>query len=210
MSKWISPQLKRYGFHCLHCHVYADQKWVEVVQKTGATIRTKEGVLLASLCTHCGIATIWAGEMIIYPTAGDFPPANPDLPDEIRKIYAEAGTIAQQSPRAACALLHLAVQMLLEHIGETGSLNEGIKNLVKKGLDPKIRQAMDIVRVTGNHAVHPGKIDVDDITNVQPLFHMINIISDFLISQPIQVKAIFDSLPDGDKKSIASRDKGIT
>ena len=69
---------------------------------------------------------------------------------------------------------------------------------------------MDIVRVTGNHAVHPGKIDVDDITNVQPLFEMINIISEVLISQPNQVKAVFDSLPDREKNAIANRDKGAS
>ena len=210
MSEWIAPQLKERGFHCLHCHFYADQKWVELVQSRGHKIMTEDGQLWASSCSHCHKATIWAGEKIIYPTTGDFPPANPDLPDEVKKVYAEAGTIAQQSPRAACALLRLAVQMLLEDIGETGPINEGIRNLVKRGVDPTIQQAMDIVRVTGNHAVHPGKIDVDDITNVQPLFEMINIISEVLISQPNQVKAVFDSLPDREKNAIANRDKGAS
>ncbi len=210
MSKWITPQFKGQGFHCLYCHVYANQNWVVVGHSREHKIKTEDGELLASFCSHCHKATIWAGEKIIYPTTGDFPPANPDLSAEVKKVYAEAGTIAQQSPRAACALLRLAVQMLLEDIGETGPINEGIRNLVKRGVDPKIQQAMDIVRVTGNHAVHPGKIDVDDITNVQPLFEMINIISEVLISQPIQVKAVFVSLPDRDKNAIANRDKGAS
>ena len=210
MSEWISPQYKGQGFHCLHCHVYANQSWNELLKSGGLKIKTEDGGLWASYCSHCRHPTIWAGEKIIYPTTGDFPPANPDLPDEVKKVYAEAGTIAQQSPRAACALLRLAVQMLLEDIGETGPINEGIRNLVKRGVDPTIQQAMDIVRVTGNHAVHPGKIDVDDITNVQPLFEMINIISEVLISQPNQVKAVFDSLPDREKNAIANRDKGAS
>ena len=164
----------------------------------------------ASLCSHCLEPTIWLGEKIIYPTKGEFPLANSDLPDDVKEIYAEAGTIAQQSPRAACALLRLAVQMLLEHLGEKGSINTGIGNLVKNGLAPEIQQALDTLRVTGNHAVHPGVIDVDDITNVQPLFSMINVIADALISQPKRVKEIYDSLPDKDKNAITRRDKGAT
>ena len=141
MSEWISPQYKGQGFHCLHCHVYANQSWNELLKFGGLKIKTEDGGLWASYCSHCRHPTIWAGEKIIYPTTGDFPPANPDLPDEVKKVYAEAGTIAQQSPRAACALLRLAVQMLLEDIGETGPINEGIRNLVKRGVDPTIQQA---------------------------------------------------------------------
>ena len=169
-----------------------------------------EGWIRGPLRSHCLEPTIWLGEKIIYPTKGEFPLANSDLPDDVKEIYAEAGTIAQQSPRAACALLRLAVQMLLEHLGEKGSINTGIGNLVKNGLAPEIQQALDTLRVTGNHAVHPGVIDVDDITNVQPLFSMINVIADALISQPKRVKEIYDSLPDKDKNAITRRDKGAT
>lgn len=211
MSEWYSPVFNSRSFHCLYCHVYANQRWAEMRQSSGPQIRIGDGSMWASFCTHCKEPTIWLGEKIIYPTTGEFPLANSDLYDDVKEIYAEASTIAQQSPRAACALLRLAVQMLLEHLGEKGTIHDGIKNLVNKGLDPQIQQALDTLRVTGNHAVHPGVIDVDDITNVQPLFSLINIIADALISQPKRVQETYNSLlPDKDRNAIDKRDKRAT
>lgn len=151
--------------------------------------------LEASICSHCGEPTLWLSEKIIYPPGQGFPPANSDLPDEMKDIYSEAGTIAQQSPRAAAALLRLAIEVLLQHLGEKGTINDGIKNLVKKGLDPQIQQALDIVRVTGNNAVHPGQIVFDDITDVHPLFEMINIIAEALITRPKRIQGLYNNLP---------------
>ena len=76
-----------------------------------------------------------------------------------------------------------------------------------KGLNPQIQQALDIVRVTGNHAVHPGEIDFNDTTDVQTLFELINAIADTLITQPKRIKAMFNRLPQKDKESIKKRDK---
>ncbi|MCY3681983.1 MAG: DUF4145 domain-containing protein [Gemmatimonadetes bacterium] len=123
-------------------------------------------------------------------------------------MYNEAADIANLSPRAACALLRLAIQMLLKQLGEKGdNINEDIKNLVTKRLDPQIQQALDIVRVTGNHAVHPGEIDFNDTTDVQTLFELINVIADTLITRPKRIDAMFNRLPENDRKAIEKRDK---
>ncbi len=225
MSQHYPPQYKSSNFHCASCQVYAKQTWWSHMQArreverggglqgliVGDTIRIDNKHLEVSFCSHCNEPTLWLSEKIIFPTTGTFPTANSDLPDNVKKVYAEAGAIAQQSSRAACALLRLAVQMLLEHLGEKGSINDGIGNLVKKGLDPQIQQSLDIVRVTGNDAVHPGVIDVDDISNVQPLFSMINIIADALISQPKRVQETYDTLlPEKNRNAIDRRDKSAT
>ena len=199
MSEWYQPVFKKSSFHCLYCHVYAAHNWVEVRQGSGPQIRIGDGNLWASFCSHCKEPTLWLSEKIILPTTGTFPTANSDLPDNVKKVYAEAGAIAQQSPRAACALLRLAIEMLLNHLGEKGTINDGIKNLVNKGLDPQIQQALDIVRVTGNNAVHPGKIVFNDITDVQPLFDLVNIIAEVLITRPKRIQGLYNSLP-GKKK----------
>jgi len=72
----------------------------------------------------------------------------------------------------------------------------------------QIQQALDIVRVVGNHAVHPGKIDLkDDKATVVRLLELVNLIAEQMISQPKHVKAMFDSLPDEQRQQIERRDK---
>ena len=94
----------------------------------------------------------------------------------------------------------------MKHLGETDSINESIKNLVKKGLNPQVQQSLDIVRITGNNAVHAGKIDFEDTTDVQALFGLINVIADVLITQPKQIQALYDGLPESSKKAVEKRD----
>ena len=58
-------------------------------------------------------------------------------------------------------------------------------NLVKKRLSLKVQQSLDIVRVIGNKAVHPGEIDFKDNAEIaNKLFHLVNIIANEMITQP--------------------------
>ena len=204
MSKYFPPIHGRSQFHCPYCHVYATQEWEQLYDNV--TICVDGERVTFSLCEKCQQPIFWIGEKIVYPHIGMFPPANEDLPDDVKEIYNEAASIANQSPRAASALLRLALQMLLEHLGGTGNLNTNIKNLVKKGLDLPIQQALDIVRVTGNHAVHPGEIDFNDTTDVQELFNSINTITFVLITRPKQTQEHYNNLPKKDREKIEKRD----
>ena len=213
MSKYFPPQYGSTAFHCLYCHVYAEQHWMHIMAYNKSSnsprhrpvcIRRVEVEL--SFCSRCNNPTLWLAEEIIFPPTPTSPPANSDLPNDVQEVYKEAASIANQSPRAACALLRLAIQMLLKHLGETGTINEMIKNLVKKGLDKKIQQALDIVRVTGNNAVHPGEIDFNDSTDVQALFDLTNFIADALITQPKRIQGIYGNLPEDARKAIEKRD----
>ena len=199
------------AFHCPHCHTYAEQHWGNPLiqnrkgQYTGDSVRIGTEIVEVSSCTYCKSSTLWLTGKIIYPLTYSAPPANGDLPDNVRKIYEEAASIAQQSPRAACALLRLAIEMLLKHLGETGTINNDIKNLVEKGLDERIQKALDIVRVTGNNAVHPGQIDFSDSTDVQALFDLINLIADALITRRKQIDEMYNRLPEKDRENIRKR-----
>ena len=214
MSEYFPPTHGSTQFHCPYCHVYAAQYWdqirrVKEPQTAGVVylpISIKGARVEVSFCEHCHQPTFWLEKKTIYPYTHIAPPANSDLSDSVKVVYDEASAIANQSPRAACALLRLAIEILLKELGETGSINDGIKNLVKKGLDVRVQQSLDIVRVTGNNAVHPGEIVFDDTTNVQTLFQLINIIADVLITQPKQIQATFDNLPEGARKAIKKRD----
>ena len=210
MSQYYPPRYQSQQFHCPYCQVFASQDWLSVAGYNEfhdeIRIRIEKAGLESSICSHCESATLWLGEKIIYPPTCSAPQANGDLPDDIKQVYDEATAIADQSPRAACALLRLAVEMLLEYLGGTGNLNTNIKNLVQKGLDPQVQQSLDIVRITGNNAIHPGEIDFDDTTDVQALFNLINVIAGVLITQPKQIQALYDGLPESSKKAVEKRD----
>ena len=218
MSEYFPPQHGNMGFHCPYCHVYADQTWGEATWREESidesddyaeNIRIEGVDMKVSVCSHCENPTFWLAEKIIYPPIHASPPANSDLPDDVQGIYKEAASIANLSPRAACALLRVAIEMLLKESEEKGFINEMIKNLVEKGLDKRIQQALDIVRVTGNNAVHPGEIDFNESTDVQALFELINLIADVLITQPKQIDEMYTRLPETAREAIKKRDKQI-
>ena len=217
MSKYFPPKCQSNGFHCPHCNIYANQIWgycyfveditvslLNVIEENYIQIENQD--VEVSRCSRCQKPTFWSLQKIIYPPTQMFPPPNDDLNDDVKKVYEEAATIAGQSPRAACALLRLAIQLLLKELGQTGTINEGIKKLVVKGLDPQIQQSLDIVRVTGNNAVHPGVIDFKDTTDVLNLFELINVIAEALITQPKRIQEMYENLPDESRQAIERRD----
>ncbi|MDE0324276.1 MAG: DUF4145 domain-containing protein [Candidatus Poribacteria bacterium] len=214
MAEYYPPRYQSEQFHCPYCRVFAAQHWDAIMRarppqiagQVPMPLHIKKARIEVSFCSHCYNPTFWLKEKIIYPPMHTAPPVNSDLPDDVKQVYDEAASIADQSPRSACALLRLAIEMLMEHLGETGSINESIGNLVKKGLNPQVQQSLDIVRVTGNNAVHAGKIAFDDTTDVQALFGLINVIADVLITQPKKVQALYDGLPESSKKAVEKRD----
>jgi hypothetical protein len=72
-----------------------------------------------------------------------------------------------------------------------------------------MQQALDSVRVIGNNAVHPGKIDLNDKVEVAyALFGFTNIICEVLISQPKKIKEFYEkTLPTEAISGIQNRDK---
>ena len=131
------------------------------------------------------------------------------MPETVRQLYNEAGLIYNKSPRAACALLRLAIDKLCNELGETDrDINKNIGTLVKKGLPQSVQQALDIVRVVGNKAVHPGQIafDVDDKETAIALMKLVNMITERMISEPKEINSMFEQLPDSIKTSIEKRD----
>ena len=214
MSEYSPPEYRSDGFNCPYCNAYAKQTWGASSYGDNQIgdqdyIYINEAHVEVSICSRCESATFWLHEKIIYPTARMGPPANSDLPDNVKEMYEEASAIAGLSARAACALLRVAIEMLLKdlgHLKENSNINDSIGELVGAGVDKRMQQALDVVRVTGNNAVHPGTIDFDDSTDVSSLFELINYIADTLITQPKKTSEMFDNLPEGAKKGIKRRD----
>ena len=161
-----------------------------------------------SKCFSCGEVALWVHDQLVFPPATQGPAPNPDLPDEVRRDYNEAGTILNLSPRGAAALLRLAVQKLCAALGESGKNSDtDIASLVKKGLSPVVQKALDAVRVIGNEAVHPGTLDLkDDRDTATSLFDLVNIIAKQMISNPKHVDEIYEKLPGAKRRAIENRD----
>lgn len=161
-----------------------------------------------SSCYNCNKISIWVYDSMLWPAATAAPEPNIDLPVDVRADYDEAGLVLNTSPRSAAALLRQAVQRLCAYLGEKGkNIDADIAALVQKGLDKRIQQALDVVRVVGNNAVHPGQIDLkDDRATAEKLFGLVNLIADTLISQPKHIEAMFNDLPEGAKQAIEKRD----
>ena len=112
------------------------------------------------------------------------------------------------SKKSAAALLRLALQVLVDDLEPgSGTINDKIGALVQKGLDPGVQQAMDVLRVVGNNAVHPGQIDLDaDDALLLALFGLLNLIVDQVITRPKMLAGLFGSLPQTAQDGVARRD----
>ena len=208
-------------FTCPHCETVAQMVWASVSKDLSRGIpelgyiaggtKNDQGIIRTAICQYCSECSIWYEGVMIYPNRGFAPPPNPDLSDNVRNIYKEASAICDKSPRAAAALLRLAVQHLCIELGGKGeNINDDIKKLVKDGLPDKMQKALDIVRIMGNSAVHPGQIDFEssDTSNtVASLFNFINLIGKYCISQEKELNAIYSQLPETARESIEKRDK---
>lgn len=217
--KFIKPEFKTKSFTYPNCGVLAEQTWSKIFRiyyddrkANGESIQMYydlHATYNIARCKHCDDISIWQKEKMIFPITGNVAIPNEDMPVDVKEDYLEAKMIVNLSPRGSAALLRLALQKLCVHLGENGKdINADIKNLVAKGLPESIQQALDSVRVIGNNAVHPGKIDLkDDVETAYKLFGFLNIICDILITQPRKIKEFYEiKIPQGAKDSINKRD----
>jgi len=161
-----------------------------------------------SKCYNCKKIAVWVFDRLVFPLKKSGVKANLDLPDDVILDFEEAREIVDASPRGAAALLRLCIQKLCTHLGEKGKkIDDAIASLVQKGLNPLVQKALDIVRVIGNEAVHPGELDLrDDRDTAFELFGLVNSIADQMITHPKAVEALYNKLPESKRKAIEARD----
>ncbi len=204
--EYYPPIFQATQFHCPLCGVYAMQEWSQcrhILQ--GAPILVP---IYISRCVHCAKVAYWYGQKLIIPSSGSVELPNPDMPEECKIDYFEAREIINLSPRGAAALLRLCIQKLMPHLGQKGkNINNDIGELVKAGLPLMIQKSLDICRVVGNNAVHPGEMDLSDTPEIaQTLFRLINLIVDDRITKPKEIEALYSTLPEGIREAIEKRD----
>lgn len=206
--KYIEPKPKLKSFTCPSCASISQQDWRHFAWNGTTYANELANPLSISTCIHCQSHTFWVNEQMFYPSTGNAPPANSEMPPDVLELYSEAADIFSRSPRAAAALLRLSIQVLCKYLGEPGhNINSDIASLVKKGLPAIVQQSLDVVRVTGNNAVHPGQIDTDNPESVSNLFQLANIIVEYMIAMPRRVSGLYDSLPAQALEAIQKRDE---
>lgn len=216
-ATYVKPEKDQNKYTCPHCntlsqmridtHCFSEDAFEDY--HNGRCVQNYHNRLTIHRCQCCGRKILWIDNTYIYPDI-IAEEANLDMPQSVKQLYNEAALIYNKSPRAACALLRLAIDRLCNELGETDrDINKNIGALVKKGLSADVQQALDIVRVVGNKAVHPGQIafDVDNTETAIMLMQLLNIITERMIAEPKKISSLFQSLPQSAKDAIETRDK---
>ncbi|MCX5800217.1 MAG: DUF4145 domain-containing protein [Candidatus Eisenbacteria bacterium] len=213
---YIAPAFKLAAYNCPYCGAYSHIFWLQL--HTGG-YGSRQTPVYSAKCTHCDRFTYWIADEVapdtaptsgrmIEPRAVQAPMPHPEMPEDVLADYQEARSISGDSPRGAAALVRLSIQKLCVHLGEKGeNIDQDIAHMVAKDLPTEIQQALDIVRVVGNNAVHPGEISQDDVAEVaSTLFQLVNQIVEERISRPKRIRGLFESLPERARDHIEKRD----
>jgi Domain of unknown function (DUF4145) len=205
----IKPEMGKLGFTCPHCNFNSQHTWgKDAFFKSHPSFVGADGIVHYTMCQHCEKYTIWYNGEMIYPDIIQVDDPNEDMPASVKSDYIEAAKIVEKSPRAAAALLRLAIEKLCNELGESGKIDSMIGSLVRKGLPNSVQRSLDIVRVIGNEGVHAGQIDLkDDKETVYKLFKLVNFICDKMITEQRYINENFDALPENKKQGIEYRDK---
>ncbi len=210
------PAFREEAYTCIYCSTLTTMAWSQLIADPhGAHYRTN---VWMCQCTHCRNESLWLAASrstdikvgtLCHPNQLPVPPAHECLPDDCATDFEEAREICSLSPRGAAALLRLCLQKLLVHLGGKGEhIDTDIKALVALGLDVHVQQALDVIRVTGNNAVHPLEMNLeDDEDSVLVLFEMINFIVEERISRPQKTQDRFSNLPEKARIAIKKRDR---
>lgn len=223
------PKYKSTAFVCPNCSAYAQQQWEFIVTKTNyGSNQFGENVhydvyqlssdnhspnnkgLAFSDCQLCGGKSVWLDGSMIYPVSSCIENPRELMPDDVKEIYNEAREVYRVSPRSSAALLRLALEILLPQLGaKKSNINNMIAQLVsEKKAFLQVQKAMDVLRVIGNDALHPGIINIEK-EDSKPislaLFKMLNYIIVETKESEEMVDGMYSVLPESLREKINER-----
>lgn len=214
----IEAQHRKRSFTCPHCGAHAQQHWgiCTAFDVDDQTVDPDPRVEI-STCEACRRIAIWrtfpdvfVGTQVelLHPraTPSEVPRLNPDAPEDVARLYAEAVAVVAMSPRAASALLRLALEALLKDLyPDEDNLSKLIGLAVANGLPHRVRMTMDVLRFNGNQSVHDLRHE-DTQETALTLFQLLNIAVDHLVTQPKQLDEMYELLPEGFRAHVERRD----
>ena len=213
MNNYVAPKFNLEAFNCPFCNTYAYMAWNSGSEWDFSNYREAK-------CYKCKKKSLWRKEMhvdplvgavgfMIYPDTGNAPFPVEDMPEDVKADYMEAASIFSRSHRGGAALLRLALQKLLKHLGKEGkNINDDIRALAGDGsLPSKVIQVADTLRITGNNAVHPGTMSDEDFDDVaEKMFDLINFIVRKAITEPKELDELYLKVPESARKSAEMQD----
>ncbi len=123
----------------------------------------KEAVI--SQCQACDGLIFWECEEMVYPIPRGMEAAE-DMPEKAKEFFNEAQSIITLSPRAACALLRICLELLVNFAGEGKAGFNKKRPLIDRinmlGTSADILDLLHTCRVTGNEFSHPGEINLEN------------------------------------------------
>lgn len=207
--KYFPPEYLKNAFTCPLCDVHADMQWFGLKQ-----FDYDPSHIVKAKCSQCKEHIYWLGGIhgdnegkMIYPIMSSVPYPNPDMPEDAKKDFLEARDVYPHSPRAAAALLRLALQRICVGLGKSSNINTAIGQLVSDGLLPQVQKALDAIRIIGNESVHPGEIRDEELgDNVGAMFELMNFIVQERITRFKEIDELYESLPEGKRQGVEQRD----
>lgn len=220
MVKYYPPELNKPEFNCPYCGVYSHQSWYPTVIYGKRTddayyymadmVKTdykSAGILSdfsVSECSHCHNIAIWMKDKMLVPRTMAVPPPSELLPEKIKELYNEAGTILNDSPRAAGALIRLSLELLLKQVNNNDQkLYDNIDVLIKRGAPKEIIKATTLLRHSGNEMLHAGEVSIiESRDQVLFLFELFNMIAEDLIERPKRLNEAYNRMPESIRKDV--------
>ncbi len=164
-----------------------------------ASVDGSEGVprvVLQAKCMSCDKGSLWSAAKsqskdgfaifrsgrMLFPRYRKRKSLPPEAGNIAKRYYRDANAIAKISPQAAAALLRATIEALCRQIlgDKRSSLSEMIKVLQSKyHFDKEVEQAMHVLRIIGNEALHPTELNYSvraTTTTVNKLFMLVDYI----------------------------------
>lgn len=114
-------------------------------------------------CQSCEELIFWEYEEMVYPIPRGIEAAE-DMPEKAKEFFDEAQSIIALSPRAACALLRICLELLVNFAGEDKPGFNKKRPLIERintlGASADIVDLLHACRVAGNEFSHPGEINL--------------------------------------------------
>lgn len=184
----IAPKHKASAFTCLHCGECAAQTWGKpcLTDEQGETHTPLEGWEM-TCCATCRGVTLWREGKMVMPTPLLGPPPNPDMPEEIRRVYNQARSVAAVSPQAACALLRAIIGWLAVPANpeqRSSHITRRVARLkAEEAIPASVHKELRRLRVVGPGAGVPGAfIKGDDATTAEQLLEVTALFADWILT----------------------------